>query len=431
MDDGAGKVVNHQVNNGLNLLLGVGRVVGERLVPDTTVEHQAGQIHGSSSNLAGGELHEAVVKQGNLHEVLADGAGLDVIVVRLGDASEKVHGVGVAKVVFQGAQDKTLGTEDFRLAEAVVGDALEVFNVGGEDLFVLGGNEHGSDADQLEVIELHHLFGEEAIDNVDSEEKGLGKKVEAGVDLNQPINEDTTRLPLEIVLVAHVVVVGDRLDLQLVEILKDFGGVFGNHQGVVEIIIVNVGEDFLRSGLDGGRFLRSLGSGLLNVLVGNDAVFCGVGSLLANGGSARASASRLGFDGSSRSLLGFLGGESRAGGGGAGGSLLDTSGRSLGDEANLAGNLLAFDGIGLGHVAHISEGGTLAEASGGGGAGDLFGLESSLDRHVGFVDGEGGSLGSGDGSSGVFVGHGPCSTSSASGLGLKEGEHLLARVFCW
>jgi hypothetical protein len=78
--------------------------------PVSPVENEAGKIHGSSSNVARTVAHESVVEKTDLHKILADRPSLNIIVVRLGDASKEVHGVRIAKIVVQGAKDETLGT---------------------------------------------------------------------------------------------------------------------------------------------------------------------------------------------------------------------------------------------------------------------------------------------------------------------------------
>lgn len=151
--------------------------------------------------MAGSVGHESVIQQANLHQVLADSSRLDVVVVRLRDTTKKVHGVGIAKVIVESAQDESLGAQDLSLGEAIIGNASKVLDVRREHFFVLGGNEHGSDADELQTIELDDLFGEKSVDDVDGEEEGFGQEVEAGVDLDEPVNQNTTRFPLEVVLV--------------------------------------------------------------------------------------------------------------------------------------------------------------------------------------------------------------------------------------
>ena len=97
--------------------------------PFTTTKDETRQEHGSSRDLAGWELQEAVVETANLEQVLADSTRLNVIAVCLGDATKEVHWVGVAKVVVEGLKNKTLSREDLLLGEAVISDVTEVLDV--------------------------------------------------------------------------------------------------------------------------------------------------------------------------------------------------------------------------------------------------------------------------------------------------------------
>jgi hypothetical protein len=97
--DRTGKVVDHELKYGLYLVLRVTSIVRnggilELLVrdkmtknngtyPRSTLQHQPSQVHGSSSNLAGRVGDETMIEAANLKEVLAQGACLDVVVVRL------------------------------------------------------------------------------------------------------------------------------------------------------------------------------------------------------------------------------------------------------------------------------------------------------------------------------------------------------------
>src|ERR1700730_1720192 len=101
------------------------------------------------------EVHEAVVKQADLHEVLAKGSGLDVVVVGLRDAAKEVHWVGEAQIIVESSEDVFLSTQNFRLREPIVGDVTEVGNVRRKDLFILGGNEHSGNTNKLKAIKLN------------------------------------------------------------------------------------------------------------------------------------------------------------------------------------------------------------------------------------------------------------------------------------
>ena len=81
--------------------------------------------------------HEPVIEKADLHKILANRARLDVIVVRLGNATKEVHGVGIAEVIVEGLKDKALSAQDFGLAETVIGDMAEVGNMRRQDFLIL------------------------------------------------------------------------------------------------------------------------------------------------------------------------------------------------------------------------------------------------------------------------------------------------------
>ncbi len=67
---------------------------------------------------------------------------------------------------------------------------IELPHFGSVDLFVFRGNQHSSDANQLELLSGNSFVLEEAIDDVDGEEDGFGKQLEFDAYFGQPINED-------------------------------------------------------------------------------------------------------------------------------------------------------------------------------------------------------------------------------------------------
>ena len=95
VDNGTVKVVNHELEDRLDVLLGVAGVVSQGRVPSSTFEHSTGQVHGGGSDMTRRVLKESVVEAANLKKVLAKCACLDVVVVCLGDTTKEVHGVGV------------------------------------------------------------------------------------------------------------------------------------------------------------------------------------------------------------------------------------------------------------------------------------------------------------------------------------------------
>ena len=234
------KVVDHELEDRLDVTLGVAGVVGKGGVPLTTLKDSTGKVHGGSSDMARRVLEEAVVEAANLKEILSECAGLDVVVVGLGDTAEEVHGVWVGEVVVQGTKDETLSLEDLGLGEAVVGNVLEVLNVGREDFLVLGSDEHGGDTNELEAVELDDLAREEAVDDVDCQEEGLRQQPKTRVNLEKPVNKDAAHLPLELILAIHVVRVGKGGDLKFLHVVEDLVHVLGNHERVIKVLFVEV-----------------------------------------------------------------------------------------------------------------------------------------------------------------------------------------------
>lgn len=240
MNDGAVKVVDHKLEDRLDVMLGVSGVVSKGSIPLATLEHGTGQVHSRGGDVTRGVLEEAVVEAANLEEVLAESTGLNVVVVGLGDTTEEVHGVGVGEVIVESTEDKTFGLEDLGLGEAIIGDVFEVLDVWRKDLLVLGGDEHGGDTDKLKAVELDNLAGKEAVDDVDRKEEGLRQQPKARVNLEQPVNKDATHLPLEFVLAVHVVRVGEGSDLELLHVVENLVHVLGDHERVVEVLRVEV-----------------------------------------------------------------------------------------------------------------------------------------------------------------------------------------------
>lgn len=74
----------------------------------------------------------------------------------------------------------------------------------GVDLLVLGGDEHGSASDELKLVALNRAQRQEAINNIDREEKSLLVKLELEVNLNEPVDEDLAHLGVDVGLHAHV-----------------------------------------------------------------------------------------------------------------------------------------------------------------------------------------------------------------------------------
>ncbi len=128
---------------------------------------------------------------------------MDIVLVRLAYPSKEVDRVRIAHVPVERLEDVAFSLEDLDLRVRRVGTVEEVRGAGGNDLFDLGSDEHAGDPDELELGEGDDALGEEAVDDVDAEEQRLGQQAEAGVYLDEPVDEDASHLPCEILLHLH------------------------------------------------------------------------------------------------------------------------------------------------------------------------------------------------------------------------------------
>ena len=77
-----------------------------------------------------------------------------------------------------------------------------------DDLFVFRRDEQGGDTNELKLIQLNNLAGQEAVDDVDGKIECLGEQLESLVDLDEPIVEDIAIVPVDMVLMVHVFRIG-------------------------------------------------------------------------------------------------------------------------------------------------------------------------------------------------------------------------------
>lgn len=229
------EVIDHQIDDGLHLLFRIARVMPQvcvlesteqksaamnffayspRTYPFRSFEHRPCQVETRRGDVRRRIRQEAVVYESNLHEVLGKGTCLDVVVVGLGATAQKVERIGVVESKVQDLEDITFRLEDFLVRVSTVGHVDEVLDRRSHDFFVLGSDEHGRQADELELLERDDPEREEAINDVDGKEKRLGKEAELVVDLDEPVNENAAHLPLQVLLVVHVVRVGHGLLLK-------------------------------------------------------------------------------------------------------------------------------------------------------------------------------------------------------------------------
>ena len=98
-----------------------------------------------------------------------------------------------------------LGREDLLARVRLVRDVHKVAALGRVDLLVLRRDEHRRDPDELQLVPLHRLLLEVAVDQVDGEVHRLGAQLELVVHLDQPVDEDRAHLVVDVKLAAlHV-----------------------------------------------------------------------------------------------------------------------------------------------------------------------------------------------------------------------------------
>lgn len=97
-------------------------------------------------------MRRAVIDAGHLDQILRAQVVLVGGLGSLGIAPQKVRGQRLAQMEVQHLHDLLLHVEDLFLLVGVVGDVDEVIDVWGKQFFVLGGNEHGRHANQLQFL---------------------------------------------------------------------------------------------------------------------------------------------------------------------------------------------------------------------------------------------------------------------------------------
>ena len=62
------------------------------------------------------------------------------------------------------------------------------------------------------------------------------------MNLNEPVDQDATHLPFQVVLMIHVVGIRQSLNLQGLIVLKDLFDVFGTHGRIVKVFGIEIGH---------------------------------------------------------------------------------------------------------------------------------------------------------------------------------------------
>ena len=187
-----------------------------RRVTDESVVH-GGDLHAERGERWMGQMHVHSLQHGPYSQEFGHGTRLDVVVISLGDATEEVHRVGVAKVEAERPEDVAFCSKDLILRKSGVGEVVEVLDGRAHDLFILGSDEESRAADELELADGDVTEREQAVKDVDGEIERLRDETELLVSVDQPINQGATVFPRDFALVSDVVSIGHALDLAEVD----------------------------------------------------------------------------------------------------------------------------------------------------------------------------------------------------------------------
>ena len=139
--------------------------------------------------MGGLELHEVILDEGQVEEEtgidedagLADEDGTAVVF------KEGLRGRGV-NFEFDCLEHILLHSSHMAGLHGVTGHVREVAHDRRINFLELGGDEHGSDAQHLELIDPQDLQAEVAVDDVDRDEESFGEQVELHLDDQQPVD---------------------------------------------------------------------------------------------------------------------------------------------------------------------------------------------------------------------------------------------------
>lgn len=207
------------VSWGLNINVSTGHMkymkMNDCTYPLALHEELASQANGTCSGEAWWNGGKAVIHELNLKKVLGHGANLDVIVVSLANAAKEGHWTRELHLPLELTEHEALSLEDLIGTVGIIDHVDNLWNSWRVDLLNLGSEQDGSGTDELKLAEGDNLAGEEAVDVVDAQIQSLWEHVESGMDLNEPIHEDTAHVGLDLGLESlHVVVLRNILELR-------------------------------------------------------------------------------------------------------------------------------------------------------------------------------------------------------------------------
>eukprot|EP00964_Phaeocystis_antarctica_P081025 scaffold50644_cov69-Phaeocystis_antarctica.AAC.3 len=167
------------------------------------------EVNGGGADKRGQVLEHLVVLQRQLNQVAGEQLGRRARrggdVGHLGEALEEDEGVGRRQLEVEPGEHRALHTQDIVARVQLIRDVHEVAALGCEDLIlVLGGYEHGGEADELQLVAHDLLLLEEAVDQVDRQVQHLRHQLELEVHLHQPVDQDRAHLRVDVDLRLHV-----------------------------------------------------------------------------------------------------------------------------------------------------------------------------------------------------------------------------------
>lgn len=260
---------------------------GPRMRGGRTVNE--GDKDGCSSQLTGSVLKKLVADKGCSQHVSSNVGYVRVCVGSLEVSRKECVGGGIGDSVIQGPKDSYFRIVDFITRVDVTAQTSQLVSFNMVDVFILGGQEETSGANQLDVFSmaLVFVFSQEAVNEVHSKVQGVGRQpvTRFGVTNHEPIDEDGAIHLADVIAVLHVQKMYARENLLLLEVAVHVLGILDDVEGVLVVDSINVddvlgqcrwslevGLPVLSEGLEGKRLdLRKIvGLGGLVSNFGND-----------------------------------------------------------------------------------------------------------------------------------------------------------------
>mmetsp|Transcript_49608 Transcript_49608/g.158716 ORF Transcript_49608/g.158716 Transcript_49608/m.158716 type:complete len:371 (-) Transcript_49608:136-1248(-) len=177
--------------------------------------------HGRRRQVGGGVLHHLVVNERELQEVLCKVAVRLCATVHALVALHEVHGRGPADLEVQHGEHGDLHLQHLLLGVGLVRDVDKVVDLRGVQLLELRRNQQRRDADELQVPPQSAPPLQEAVDEADGQEEGLGPELVLLVHVHEPVDQDGPHLGVHVRLAVHVARLRQALVLVLVQLLVD------------------------------------------------------------------------------------------------------------------------------------------------------------------------------------------------------------------